>query len=266
MWIVPVSRPASAPSSSSAASRVDSACAARAARICPASVSCCRGRCARRAAARRRPRAGAGAGSRSAGRSRSPRQRRRRCPGARSRPAGAGGSCPRAERERAIGHGDTSHRKIRLADIAPGLPSRRDLAPFLYDQTACASYLFGCLSNAQLAVVDPHVELVDATWPRPSGSVRRSSPSSRRTCRPTTSPACRRSSRQPARPPTCRPGAGVEFEHVALADGEVVELGNTVVTRAGDAGARARPSRLRRRRPAPRDRRARGSSSPATRC
>jgi glyoxylase-like metal-dependent hydrolase (beta-lactamase superfamily II) len=31
----------------------------------------------------------------------------------------------------------------------------------LYDETACASYLFGCLTHGQLAVVDPHVELVD---------------------------------------------------------------------------------------------------------
>src|ERR687895_1613376 len=35
------------------------------------------------------------------------------------------------------------------------------LRPFLYEETACASYLFGCLSRSSLAVVDPHVELVD---------------------------------------------------------------------------------------------------------
>ena len=34
------------------------------------------------------------------------------------------------------------------------------LRPFLYDDTACASYLFGCLSRSALAVVDPHAELV----------------------------------------------------------------------------------------------------------
>jgi hydroxyacylglutathione hydrolase len=32
------------------------------------------------------------------------------------------------------------------------------------------------------------------------------------------------------------PGAGVEFDHVALADGEVVELGNTVVTAIATPG------------------------------
>ncbi|MBA2461349.1 MAG: MBL fold metallo-hydrolase, partial [Actinobacteria bacterium] len=33
--------------------------------------------------------------------------------------------------------------------------------PYLYEPTACASYLFGCLSKSALAVVDPHIELVD---------------------------------------------------------------------------------------------------------
>ena len=35
------------------------------------------------------------------------------------------------------------------------------LRPFLYDPTACASYLFGCGNQAKLAVVDPHADLVD---------------------------------------------------------------------------------------------------------
>ena len=34
------------------------------------------------------------------------------------------------------------------------------LRPFLYEPTACASYLFGCTTNGTLAVVDAHVELV----------------------------------------------------------------------------------------------------------
>ena len=36
------------------------------------------------------------------------------------------------------------------------------LRPFLYADTACASYLFGCMSERKLAVVDPHEALVDA--------------------------------------------------------------------------------------------------------
>ena len=35
------------------------------------------------------------------------------------------------------------------------------LRPFLFAPTACASYLFGCLTHHTLAVVDPHEEIVD---------------------------------------------------------------------------------------------------------
>ena len=36
------------------------------------------------------------------------------------------------------------------------------LRPFLNDAGSCASYLFGCTSHKTLAVVDPHVDLVDS--------------------------------------------------------------------------------------------------------
>jgi hydroxyacylglutathione hydrolase len=36
------------------------------------------------------------------------------------------------------------------------------LRPFLFPETACASYLFGCLTARKLAVVDSHEALVDA--------------------------------------------------------------------------------------------------------
>jgi hydroxyacylglutathione hydrolase len=35
------------------------------------------------------------------------------------------------------------------------------LRPFLNDASSCASYLFGCGTHAQLAVVDSHEDLVD---------------------------------------------------------------------------------------------------------
>jgi hydroxyacylglutathione hydrolase len=35
------------------------------------------------------------------------------------------------------------------------------LRPFLYEETACASYLFGCLTERKLAVVDPHEAMVE---------------------------------------------------------------------------------------------------------
>ena len=63
----------------------------------------------------------------------------------------------------------------------------------------------------------------------PSGQARRSRRSSRRTSRPITSPASRRSSRRRAQPPTSRPMRASSSTTSRLADGEVVELGNTVV-------------------------------------
>jgi hydroxyacylglutathione hydrolase len=36
------------------------------------------------------------------------------------------------------------------------------LRPFLYPDTACTSYVFGCLAERKLAVLDPHEALVDA--------------------------------------------------------------------------------------------------------
>src|ERR687895_22468 len=73
------------------------------------------------------------------------------------------------------------------------------LRPFLYDPASCASYLFGCGTHSKLAVVNPLVELTHASAYLPAG-------------------------------------AGVDFEHVALADGDTVELGNTVVTAIATPG------------------------------
>jgi len=104
------------------------------------------------------------------------------------------------------------------------------LRPFLNDQTSCASFLFGCGTHAKLAVVDPHADLVDdylaaaAALRAPIVAVFETHVQAdhvsglpalvARTGATTYLPA----------------GAGVEFEHLALADGDVVELGNTLVT------------------------------------
>ena len=101
--------------------------------------------------------------------------------------------------------------------------------PFLYEPTACASYLFGCTSRSKLAVVDPHVELVDAYLAegRRIGSpivavlethVQADHVSGLAALVEATGAAAY----LPA-------GAGVEFPHEPLADGDVVELGNTVL-------------------------------------
>ena len=101
--------------------------------------------------------------------------------------------------------------------------------PFLFAPTACASYLFGCLTHDQLAVVDPHVELVDAYLEEARAARRADRRGLRdaragRSCLRTAGPG--RGDGATAYLPA---GAGVEFEHVTLADGEVVELGNTIV-------------------------------------
>lgn len=110
------------------------------------------------------------------------------------------------------------------------------LRQFLHDDGSCASYLFGCTTYDKLAVVDARADLVDgylaaaASLGAPivavfethlhadhvSGLARLVD----RTGAVAYAPA----------------GAGIAFDHVALADGDVVELGNTVVTAIATPG------------------------------
>jgi hydroxyacylglutathione hydrolase len=99
----------------------------------------------------------------------------------------------------------------------------------LNDDTACASYVLGCLTHPQLAVVEPHVDLVEdylalaAAQGAPivavfdthvqADHVSGMAELVRRTGATAYLPA----------------GAGVEFDHHALGDGELVTLGNTDV-------------------------------------
>ena len=110
------------------------------------------------------------------------------------------------------------------------------LRPFLNDAGSCASYLFGCTTHSKLAVVDPHADLVDeylaaaAAIGAPivaafethvqADHVSGMAALAERTGGTAYLPA----------------GSGVAFEHVALADGEVVELGNTLVTAIATPG------------------------------
>ena len=101
--------------------------------------------------------------------------------------------------------------------------------PYLYEPTACASYLFGCLTESALAVVDPHAELVDAYL---AEAERVGTPivavfeTHVQADHVSGLPALVEATGATAYLPA---GAGVEFEHVPLADGERVELGNTIV-------------------------------------
>jgi hydroxyacylglutathione hydrolase len=103
------------------------------------------------------------------------------------------------------------------------------LRPFLYEETACASYLFGCLTRSTLAVVDPHVELVDSyleAAERAGAPIAAVFETHVQADHVSGLPLLVEATGATAYLPE---GAALKFPHTALAHGEVVELGNTVV-------------------------------------
>ena len=110
------------------------------------------------------------------------------------------------------------------------------LRPFLNDAGSCASYLFGCGTHNKLAVVDPHADLVDEYVEAAAGlgtPIVAVFETHVQADHVSGLPALvERTGSVPYLPE----GAGVEFEHVELADGDVVELGNTVVTAIATPG------------------------------
>ena len=110
------------------------------------------------------------------------------------------------------------------------------LRPFLNDAGSCASYLFGCTTHQKLAVVDAHVDLVDdylaaaAAIGSPITAVFETHVQADHV---SGLPALVERTSANAYLPT---GAGVTFDHVELADGNVVELGNTLVTAIATPG------------------------------
>jgi hydroxyacylglutathione hydrolase len=100
---------------------------------------------------------------------------------------------------------------------------------FLNDETACASYLFGCNTAGELAVVDAHVDLVDqylaaaeAQGSRIAAVIETHVQADHVSGLPELVDRTGATAYLPE-------GAGVDFEHHALADGELVKLGNTVI-------------------------------------
>jgi hydroxyacylglutathione hydrolase len=97
----------------------------------------------------------------------------------------------------------------------------------LNDGTACASYLFGCKTKARFAVVDPHADLVDEyvriadAQGIPIVAVLETHVQADHV---SGLPELVERTGATAYLPE---GAGVEFDHVALADGDTVDLGNT---------------------------------------
>src|SRR4051812_11419016 len=110
------------------------------------------------------------------------------------------------------------------------------LRPFLNDATSCASYLFGCLTGSRLAVVDPHAGLVDAYLAAAEAAgapIVAVFETHVQADHVSGLPELVTRTGATAYMPE---GAGVDFEHVALADGDVVELGNTEITALSTPG------------------------------
>jgi hydroxyacylglutathione hydrolase len=110
------------------------------------------------------------------------------------------------------------------------------LRPFLNDAGSCASYLFGCTTHNRLAVVDAHADLVDeyvaaaAAIGSPIVAVFETHVQADHV---SGLPALVERTGATGYLPQ---DANVEFEHVALGDGETVELGNTIVTAIATPG------------------------------
>ena len=110
------------------------------------------------------------------------------------------------------------------------------LRPFLFAPGSCASYLFGCTTHGELAVVDAHVDLIEdylaaaAALGSPITAVFETHVQADHV---SGLPALVERTGATAYLPAA---AGVAFEHVAIADGEVIELGNTLVTAIGTPG------------------------------
>jgi hydroxyacylglutathione hydrolase len=96
----------------------------------------------------------------------------------------------------------------------------------LNDETACASYLLGCKSRAAFAVVDPHADLVEhyvALTAGQGAAIAAVLETHVQADHVSGLPELVERTGATAYLPA---GSGVTFDHHALGDGEVVELGN----------------------------------------
>jgi glyoxylase-like metal-dependent hydrolase (beta-lactamase superfamily II) len=99
----------------------------------------------------------------------------------------------------------------------------------LNDETACASYVFGCLTHRQLAVAEPHIDLVEdhivlaESQGAPIVAVLDTHVQADHVSG--MAELVKRTGATAYLPE----GAGVAFDHHALRDGETVKLGNTEI-------------------------------------
>ena len=99
----------------------------------------------------------------------------------------------------------------------------------LNDETACASYLFGCNTAGELAVVDPHMDLVDDYVTLAEGQGSRIAAVIETHVQADHISGLPELVERTGATGYLPEDAGVDFDHHALADGERVELGNTVI-------------------------------------
>jgi hydroxyacylglutathione hydrolase len=106
----------------------------------------------------------------------------------------------------------------------------------LNDETACASYVLGCPTHRRFAVVDPHIDLVDEYVALAEGQgvpIVAVLETHMQADHVSGLPALVDRTGATAYVPA---GAGVEFDHQPLADGEIVELGNTAIQAVATPG------------------------------
>jgi hydroxyacylglutathione hydrolase len=106
----------------------------------------------------------------------------------------------------------------------------------LNDDSACASYLFGCSTVGEFAVVDAHADLVDdyvalaeAQGSRIAAVIETHVQADHVSGLPELVARTGATAYMPA-------GAGVDFAHHPLVDGEVIRLGNTEIQAIGTPG------------------------------
>jgi hydroxyacylglutathione hydrolase len=106
----------------------------------------------------------------------------------------------------------------------------------LNDATACASYLLGCKTHSQFAVIDPHVDLVDeylALADAQAIPIVAVLDTHVQADHVSGLPELVARTGATAYLPQ---GAGVDFDHHALHDGDVVKLGNTEIAAIATPG------------------------------
>ena len=100
---------------------------------------------------------------------------------------------------------------------------------FLNDDTACASYLFGCKTVGQFAVVDAHAELVEEYIAAAESQGAKIVAAIETHVQADHLSGLPQLVERTGATPYMPEGSGAEFAHRALVDGERIELGNTVI-------------------------------------